>query len=213
MIGAVYKVNILQGIETLGGARRNVMTTFKSCPVRFRIMASWFRAGRCLVAKLGPSAVIPRALHSSRSLRNEAIDPRVWALGRLHHVGVAVPDVNAASKLYKETLAMGDKVSEVRSHPEHGIRCVFIDFGNSMLELIEPLGEASPLKGFIDRNKGGGLHHICLEVNDLDAAARQLSDLKIHLLSPKPRPGAHGKDVLFLHPKDCQGVLVELQQA
>uniref|UniRef100_A0A8C4QJE4 Methylmalonyl CoA epimerase n=1 Tax=Eptatretus burgeri TaxID=7764 RepID=A0A8C4QJE4_EPTBU len=174
-------------------------------------MASWFRAGR-LAAKLGPSSVTPRALHSAQCLRNQAIDPRVWALGRLDHVGVAVPDVDAAC-LYLPVLILFGQVSEARSHPEHGIRCVFIDFGNSMLELIEPLGEASPLQGFIERNKGGGLHHICLEVNDLDAAARQLSDLKIRLVSPKPRPGAHGKNVLFLHPKDCQGVLVELQQA
>ena len=96
--------------------------------------------------------------------------------------------------------------------PEHGVTTVFVNLDNTKLELLHPLGEKSPIAGFLEKNKAGGIHHICIEVNDIQAAVADVKAKNIRCLSPEPRIGAHGKPVMFLHPKDCNGVLVELEQ-
>lgn len=133
-------------------------------------------------------------------------------LGRLNHVAIAVPDLAAASAIYRDKL--GAKVSAPQALPEHGVTVVFIDAGNSKVELLEPLGEGSPIASFLEKNPAGGMHHICYEVDDILAARDRLTASGARVLGDgTPRIGAHGKPVLFLHPKDFAGTLVELEQA
>ena len=133
-------------------------------------------------------------------------------LGRLNHVAIAVPDLAAASAIYRHTL--GAKVSAPQALPEHGVTVVFIDTGNSKIELLEPLGEGSPIASFLERNPSGGMHHICYEVDDILAARDRLKASGARVLGDgTPKIGAHGKPVLFLHPKDFAGTLVDLEQA
>jgi len=136
--------------------------------------------------------------------------PSVWALGRLNHVAIAVPDLQAATAMYRDML--GADVSGEQALPEHGVTTVFVNLSNTKLELLHPLGEKSPIAGFLEKNKAGGIHHICIEVNDINAAVADVKSKNIRCLSAEPRIGAHGKPVMFLHPKDCNGVLVELEQ-
>lgn len=132
-------------------------------------------------------------------------------LGRLNHVALAVPDIAAASAHYRATL--GAKVTEPQALPEHGVTVVFIDVGNTKIELLEPLGENSTIRPFLEKNPAGGMHHVCYEVNDIIAARDQLKASGARVLGDgEPRIGAHGKPVLFLHPKDFFGTLVELEQ-
>jgi len=133
-------------------------------------------------------------------------------LGRLNHVAIAVPDLAAASAVYRETL--GAKVTEPQPLPEHGVTVVFIDVGNTKIELLEPLGAGSPIAAFLDKNPSGGMHHVCYEVDDIIVARDRLKAAGARVLGDgNPKIGAHGKPVLFLHPKDFQGTLVELEQA
>lgn len=133
-------------------------------------------------------------------------------LGRLNHVAIAVPDLAAASAIYRDTL--GAKVSAPQALPEHGVTVVFIDTGNSKIELLEPLGEGSPIASFLEKNPSGGMHHLCYEVDDILAARDRLKASGARVLGDgTPKTGAHGKPVLFLHPKDFTGTLVELEQA
>ena len=133
-------------------------------------------------------------------------------LGRLNHVAIAVPDLRAASSLYRDTL--GASVSAPQALPEHGVTVVFIDTGNTKIELLEPLGEASPIAAFLAKNPSGGMHHVCYEVDDILAARDRLKAAGARVLGDgDPKTGAHGKPVLFLHPKDFCGTLVELEQA
>lgn len=133
-------------------------------------------------------------------------------LGRLNHVAIAVPDLSAASAVYRDTL--GAKVTEPQALPEHGVTVVFIDVGNTKIELLEPLGENSPIAAFLAKNASGGMHHVCYEVEDILAARDRLKASGARVLGDgNPKIGAHGKPVLFLHPKDFQGTLVELEQA
>jgi methylmalonyl-CoA/ethylmalonyl-CoA epimerase len=133
-------------------------------------------------------------------------------LGRLNHVAIAVPDLAAASALYRDTL--GAKVSAPRALPEHGVTVVFIDTGNSKVELLEPLGETSPIAAFLEKNPAGGMHHVCYEVDDILAARDRLKASGARVLGDgTPKTGAHGKPVIFLHPKDFAGTLIELEQA
>jgi methylmalonyl-CoA/ethylmalonyl-CoA epimerase len=133
-------------------------------------------------------------------------------LGRLNHVAIAVPDLAAASAIYRDTL--GAKVSAPQALPEHGVTVVFIDTGNSKIELLEPLGEGSPIASFLEKNPSGGMHHLCYEVDDIIAARDRLKASGARVLGDgTPKIGAHGKPVLFLHPKDFAGTLVELEQA
>ncbi|KAM4678398.1 methylmalonyl-CoA epimerase, mitochondrial isoform 2-T2 [Discoglossus pictus] len=151
-----------------------------------------------------------RSLSSSQSL-SQNIPTSLWKLGRLNHVAIAVPDLEKARSLYQNVL--GAKVSETVPLPEHGVYTVFVELGNTKLELLHPLGQKSPISGFLQKNKDGGMHHICIEVDDIKEAMADLKRKQIRILSEEPKIGAHGKPVVFLHPKDCDGVLVELEQA
>ena len=132
-------------------------------------------------------------------------------IGRLNHVAIVVPDLEEAAVLYRETL--GATVSDPQPLPEHGVTTVFIELENSRIELLHPLGEASPVKKFLDRNPSGGVHHVCYEVKDIIAARDQLEWRGARVLGDgKPKEGAHGKPVLFLHPKDFCGTLIELEE-
>ena len=108
---------------------------------------------------------------------------------------------------------LGADVSPSEDLPAHGVTVVFVKLENTKIELLHPLGEKSPIQGFLDKNQNGGIHHVCIEVSDIDSAVEDLRAKKIRCLSEKPKIGAHGKPVMFLHPKDCAGVLVELEQA
>jgi methylmalonyl-CoA/ethylmalonyl-CoA epimerase len=133
-------------------------------------------------------------------------------IGRLNHVAIAVPDLEGAARTYRETL--GAKVSEPLPQPEHGVTVVFIELPNTKVELVHPLGDKSPLANFLEKNPAGGIHHICYEVEDILAARDRLKAEGARVLGDgEPRIGAHGKPVLFLHPKDFCGTLVELEQA
>lgn len=132
-------------------------------------------------------------------------------LGRLNHVALAVPNIVAASAHYRDVL--GAKVSEPQQMPEHGVTVVFIDVGNTKIELLEPLGDASTILPFLAKNPAGGMHHVCYEVDNILAARDHLLASGARVLGDgEPRLGAHGKPVLFLHPKDFFGTLVELEQ-
>ncbi len=133
-------------------------------------------------------------------------------IGRLNHVAIAVKDLTAAAALYRDTL--GATVSEAVPQPEHGVSTVFITLPNTKIELLEPLGADSPIGKFLERNADGGIHHICYEVDDILAARDRLVGKGARVLgSGEPKIGAHGKPVLFLHPKDFCGTLIELEQA
>ena len=132
-------------------------------------------------------------------------------IGRLNHVAIAVRDLVSATALYRDTL--GAKVSEPLPQPAHGVTVVFIELPNTKIELLEPLGEASPIAKFLERNPDGGMHHICFEVDDILAARDKLRAEGARVLGDgEPKTGAHGKPVLFLHPKDFNGTLIELEQ-
>lgn len=132
-------------------------------------------------------------------------------IGRLNHVAIVVPNLGAASRIYREQL--GAVVSEPVDLPEHGVTTVFVELPNTKIELLHPLGDDSPVAGFLQRHPGGGMHHICYEVEDVEAAARRLSEQGARVLGDgNPRTGAHGKPVVFLHPKDFCGTLIELEQ-
>ena len=131
-------------------------------------------------------------------------------LGRLNHVAIAVPDIAAAASLYRGTL--GAEVSPAVPQPDHGVTAVFIQLPNTKIELLEPLGANSPIAKFLEKNPQGGIHHVCYEVADILAARDQLKAQGARVLG-EPKIGAHGKPVLFLHPKDFNGTLVELEQA
>jgi methylmalonyl-CoA/ethylmalonyl-CoA epimerase len=133
-------------------------------------------------------------------------------IGRLNHVAIAVPDLAAASKLYAG--ALGAAVSAPMPEPGHGVTVVFVTLPNTKIELLEPLGADSPIAAFLARNPAGGIHHICYEVEDILAARDQLKAAGARVLGDgEPKIGAHGKPVLFLHPKDFLGSLIELEQA
>jgi methylmalonyl-CoA/ethylmalonyl-CoA epimerase len=133
-------------------------------------------------------------------------------IGRLNHVAIAVPDLEAASNTYRNVL--GATVSEPKQIPAHGVTVVFVELPNTKVELLQPLGEKSPIAGFLEKNPAGGIHHICYEVKDIIAAREQLKASGARVLGDgEPKIGAHGNPVLFLHPKDFYGALVELEQA
>ena len=132
-------------------------------------------------------------------------------IGRLNHVAIAVPDLSAAAARYR---ALGAEVSAPLAQPEHGVTVVFVTLSNTKVELLAPLGDASPIAGFLARNRSGGILHLCYVVADIEAARRTLQSLGARVLGDgKPKLGAHGKPVLFLNPKDCDGALVELEQS
>ena len=133
-------------------------------------------------------------------------------LGRLNHVAIVVPDRAAGTAIYRDLL--GATVSQPKPEPEHGVTVVFVELPNTKVELLEPLGDNSPVKAFLERNPAGGIHHLCYEVDDILAARDRLTAAGARVLgSGEPKIGAHGRPVLFLHPKDFCGTLVELEQA
>jgi methylmalonyl-CoA/ethylmalonyl-CoA epimerase len=133
-------------------------------------------------------------------------------LGRLNHVAIAAPDLEKATATYRDTL--GGTVTQPQALPEHGVTVVFVDLGNTKVELLEPLGEGSPIAAFLEKNPSGGMHHVCYEVDDILAARDRLKAGGARVLGDgEPKIGAHGKPVLFLHPKDFCGTLVELEQS
>jgi methylmalonyl-CoA/ethylmalonyl-CoA epimerase len=132
-------------------------------------------------------------------------------IGRLNHVAIAVPDLDAATALYREVL--GAEVSQPLPQPEHGVTVVFVTLPNTKIELLHPLGEDSPIANFLARSPGGGIHHICYEVVDIEASRDKLVAEGARILGDgRPRLGAHGNPVLFLHPKDFLGTLIELEE-
>ena len=132
-------------------------------------------------------------------------------IGRLNHVAIAVPDLEAAAAQYRTTL--GAKVGAPQDEPDHGVTVIFIELPNTKIELLYPLGEASPIQGFLDKNPSGGIHHICYEGEDIFASRDHLVAEGARILGTgEPKSGAHGKPVLFLHPKDFNGTLIELEQ-
>ena len=133
-------------------------------------------------------------------------------IGRLNHVAIVVPDVKQAAKVYRDTL--GAKVSAPVTLPSHGVTVVFVTLDNTKIELLEPYGADSPVRNFLERNPSGGMHHVCYEVDDIIAARDQLRSEGARVLGDgEPRLGAHDKPVLFLHPKDFCGTLIELEEA
>ena len=132
-------------------------------------------------------------------------------IGRINHIAIAVPDLDAAVERYRSGL--GATVSAPQDLPEHGVRVVFVELENSKVELLLPLGDNSPIAGFLAKNPDGGMHHICFEVADIEAARDRLTASGARVLGDgSPKIGAHGKPVLFLHPKDFSGTLIELEQ-
>lgn len=132
-------------------------------------------------------------------------------IGRLNHVAIAVQDLGKSAALYRDTL--GAKVSAPQPEPAHGVTVVFIELPNTKIELLEPLGDKSPIAAFLEKNPSGGMHHVCYEVDDIIAARDELKSKGARVLGDgEPKIGAHGKPVLFLHPKDFDGTLVEIEQ-
>jgi len=133
-------------------------------------------------------------------------------IGKLNHVAIVVPDLAAASATYSNTL--GATVSEPKAMPDHGVTTVFVELSNTKIELLHPLGESSPVRKFLERNPDGGVHHLCFEVEDISKAKQHLVEQGARILGDgATRIGAHGKPVLFLHPKDFMGTLIEIEQA
>jgi methylmalonyl-CoA/ethylmalonyl-CoA epimerase len=132
-------------------------------------------------------------------------------LGRVNHVAIAVPDLSSATATYRDVL--GARVSQAQALPEHGVTVIFVELENTKVELLEPLGEGSPIKSFLEKNPAGGMHHICYEVEDILKARDHLNAAGLRVVGDgAPSIGAHGKPVLFLHPKDMNGTLVELEE-
>ena len=132
-------------------------------------------------------------------------------IGKLNHIAIATPSLDCATKTYKDML--GVKISDPVDQIDHGVKVVFIELPNTKIELLEPLGENSPIENFLDKNKKGGVHHICFEVEDIDSAIMNLKrDGATILGDGKAKIGAHGKPVIFLHPKDFNGALIELEE-
>ncbi len=132
-------------------------------------------------------------------------------IGKLNHVAIAVPDLDKAAGAYRETL--GARVSAAQPQPDHGVTVVFVELPNAKVELLHPLGENSPIAKFLERNPDGGMHHLCYEVEDIIAARDQLKAKGARVLGDgEPKIGAHGKPVLFLHPKDFAGALIEIEE-
>eukprot|EP00127_Corallochytrium_limacisporum_P001687 Clim_evm24s77 gene=Clim_evmTU24s77 len=150
------------------------------------------------------------ALASRRTMSTEAVPSELWKLGRLNHVAIAVPNMEKATAFYRDIL--GAKVSAPEDLPAHGVTTVFVELDNTKFELLHPFGENSPIANFLKKNADGGIHHVCIEVDDIHKAVDAVTK-NIRALNKEPKIGAHGKPVVFLHPKDCNGVLVELEEA
>ncbi|CAO3660747.1 unnamed protein product [Umbelopsis vinacea] len=176
----------------------------------FQFLSKTSLPARSLHSAFKPSIVAPLGVRAFTAGTADPNTSAIWKLGHLNHVAIAVPDLEKSTLFYKNI--MGGQVSEVQELPEHGVYTVFVNLGNTKIELLHPLGEKSPIAKFLEKNKDGGIHHICIEVDDVYAAIKDLKAKNIRALNPEPKIGAHNKPVVFLHPKDCGGVLVELEQ-
>jgi len=166
------------------------------------------------------SRLLPRALSVNQSVASRITQHTItlqqqrhnhtWKLGKLNHVAIAVTDLDKSIAMYRDVL--GAVVSDPEPQEEHGVYTVFVELGDTKIELLYPLGENSPIEGFLKKNPSGGIHHICMEVTDIRAAMKTLKESGVRLLAEEPKIGAHGKPVVFLHPKDCGGVLTELEE-
>ncbi|KAH7637289.1 methylmalonyl-coa epimerase [Dermatophagoides farinae] len=135
-----------------------------------------------------------------------------WKILRLNHIAIASKAIEESSILYRDKFQM--ITSDKHAQPDHGVNTMFVDCGNTKIELLDPIANCkSPIENFLDKNPTGGIHHLCFEVDDLEAACNDLRQRGLRLLSERPKIGAHGKPVIFCHPKDCSGVLIELEQA
>jgi len=148
------------------------------------------------------------ALHEDS--KEHQMNSEILKIGKLNHVAIATNDLKSSAKFYSDVL--GAKVSDVVPLESHKVNVVIVSLNNTKIELISPIGDDSPITAFLQKNKFGGMHHICVEVDDIDAAINSLKAKNIRCLSDKPTIGFHGKPVVFLHPKDCHGVLVEVEQ-
>lgn len=141
----------------------------------------------------------------------KSIEWKVVMIGRLNHVAIAVPDLTAACAQYEN--ALGATITKPQDLPEHGVRVVFVELPNTKIEFLYPIGDDSPIAGFLEKNPAGGIHHICYEVDDIITARERLINQGARVLGDgEPKIGAHGNPVLFLHPKDFQGSLIELEE-
>ncbi|XP_037069134.1 methylmalonyl-CoA epimerase, mitochondrial-like [Pollicipes pollicipes] len=165
--------------------------------------------GSCRQLVMATAASLCRRAHGQAG--EAGVPKMLWKLGRLNHIAIATPDLKKSTALYRDVL--GAEVSEPQALPEHGVRTVFINLGNTKLELLHPLGNDSPITNFLKKHPSGGMHHICIEVDNIEEAVADLQRRQVRCLTERPRTGAHGKPVVFLHPKDCAGVLVELEEA
>ncbi|KAJ3089772.1 hypothetical protein HK102_005535 [Quaeritorhiza haematococci] len=154
---------------------------------------------------LNTTALRPATLSAIRPYSVAGVSPDVWALGALNHVAIVTPDLDKSANFYKDVLRA--KISEKVPLPEHGVWTVFVNLGNTKIELLHPYGETSPIQNFLNKNKNGGIHHVCLEVSDIKKAVKDLKSKGVRSLDPEPKIGAHGLPVVFLHPKDCGGIL------
>ncbi|KAJ2158410.1 hypothetical protein GGF46_003790 [Coemansia sp. RSA 552] len=169
-----------------------------------------------MLGLLGRRAALLKPRCATRAVRRGLIsqatkDTPAWKLGRLNHVAIAVPDMEQASAFWRHVM-QAERVSERVAMPEHGVYTVFVELGNTKIELLQPYGAKSPIASFLAKNTSGGIHHICLEVDDIAKALGSLRASGVRPLSSEPKIGAHGLPVVFLHPKDCGGVLVELEE-
>ena len=146
-----------------------------------------------------------------RHIVRKEMNRSVPMIGRLNHVAIAVPDLEAAAAQYRD--ALGANVGAPQDEPDHGVTVIFIELPNTKIELLYPLGDDSPINGFLEKNPSGGIHHVCYEVDDIIAARDQMVASGLRVLgNGEPKIGAHGKAVIFLHPKDMHGTLTELEQ-
>ena len=155
------------------------------------------------------NTTLKRSFATDTTAAGGSVPSNLMKVGRLNHVAIAVPDLEQASQFYRNVL--GAQVGEPFNQPEHGVTTVFINLNNTKFELLHPFGEKSPIANFVEKNKSGGIHHVCLEVDDINVAVEQVKQKGVRTLG-EIKIGAHGKPVIFLHPKDCNGVLVELEQ-
>ncbi|KAI3659595.1 hypothetical protein MP638_002043 [Amoeboaphelidium occidentale] len=153
--------------------------------------------------------IIKRNFVTGSGASSLKVPKKLWNLGVLNHVAIAVPDIEKSTEFYKNVL--GAKVSAKVPQPEHGVYTVFVELGNTKIELLHPYGDNSPIQNFLNKKPDGGIHHLCIEVDNVHAALKDLTSKGIRSLDKEPKIGAHGKPVVFLHPKDCGGVLIELE--
>lgn len=175
-------------------------------------MALTLTAGcRRLAASAVRLTTVVQRFYASGDAEGVNVPKMLWKLGKLNHIAIATPDLKKSSALFRDV--MGAEVSEPQALPDHGVHTVFVNLGNTKLELLHPLGEDSPITNFLKKHPSGGMHHICIEVDNIGEAMAALQRSNVRCLYERPRTGAHGKPVVFLHPKDCAGVLVELEEA